>query len=283
MSSANCHGRTICERGDRIIVDCTECGYVHVVPMYNDVFLENYYKNEYPTSTPSNSQYEKFLTVRDYSAGGSILDFGCWDGSQLSYFADAGWDCTGVEVNVSAAEKAKEKGIDVLHQTINQFLASNYGQWDVINVAYILEHIPRPLEFLVGLSYRLRQGGMLVVEVPNEFNPFQTAYLRSHDLEPYWICLPDHLNYFSKNSLVALAEKAGYSVLIGQTSFPMEAFLLMGQNYLGDDKVGKSCFRSVVQMEKQLRDYDATLLPRLYESLYRCGVGRSIILYLEAY
>jgi hypothetical protein len=62
----------------------------------------------------------------------------------------------------------------------------------------------------------------------------------------------------------------------------METFLLMGDNYLNDNALGKASFQKVVRMETTLRKYDAALLPRLYEALYKVGVGRSVILYARS-
>jgi len=119
--------------------------------------------------------------------------------------------------------------------------------------------------------------------VPNEFSPFQMAYLKAKGREPYWIALPDHLNYFDSASLEALARNTGYSILHREATFPMELFLLMGDDYLEDPPIGKSCFQKVVRMEGILRDYDPGLVSRIYAELYKANVGRALVLYLQGH
>jgi len=69
-------------------------------------------------------------------------------------------------------------------------------------------------------------------------------------ISPYWIALPDHINYFNRKSLETLLKNTGWKVLHGESSFPMEMFLLMGDDYIENPPVGKSSFQKVVQMEE---------------------------------
>jgi SAM-dependent methyltransferase len=211
---------------------------------------------------------------------GKILDIGCWEGNQLEYFVQSGWKCVGTELNKKAAAVAAAKGIEVHQISIRQFFQEFAGRkWDVINAAYILEHIPDPAGFLLRIKDNLEKDGILVIEIPNEFSPFQMAYIKDRQLQPYWIALPDHLNYFNKKGMENILERTGYEIVHGETSFPMEMFLLMGDNYLQEPAVGKRSFGKVVEMESSLRRYDPGLLSEFYSALYRCDVGRSLIIY----
>lgn len=282
MARSECTGAVLMEKDGRRIIDCKTCGFMHVHPRYSEAELEKFYKNVYSESTPSYLMFEKVYNIKKWKQGGTVLDIGCWEGYQLEFFRDAGFKCTGLELNSRAAAVAASKGIDVQQVSVKQFLEESSGKkWDVINVAYILEHIVDPAGFLRQLGDKLTDDGVVIVEVPNEFSPFQLAYLKEKDMLPYWIVLPDHLNYFNKESINNLMFKTGWEVIHGETSFPMEMFLLMGDNYLGDPSVGKRSFKKVVEMERILRAYDEGLLSRIYSELYNCNVGRSIILYAK--
>jgi 2-polyprenyl-3-methyl-5-hydroxy-6-metoxy-1,4-benzoquinol methylase len=250
--------------------------------MYSTEELEQFYENVYSESTPSYLWFEKVHNIKKWKEAGTVLDIGCWEGTQLEFFMKEGWRCTGIELNKRAASIAESKGIEVHQMSIRQFFGTFAGRkWDVINIAYLLEHIPEPAPFLIQIKGHLNEDGIIIVEVPNEFNPFQGAYLQKHRILPYWIALPDHLNYFDKTGLENILKQAGLTVIHGESSFPMEMFLLMGDNYLEDDSIGKRSFQKVVEMERALREYDPGLVSRLYSALHTCGIGRSNIVYAK--
>lgn len=279
----DCRGSILAEKNDRQIVDCELCGYIHVMPFFSEEELEKYYESIYAESTPSYLWREKVYNIKKWKRPGTILDIGCWEGKQLEFFLEDGWHCDGTELNKKAASIAAAKGIEVYQVSIRQFFDQFIDRrWDVINVAYILEHIPDPAGFLARIKHHLENDGILILEVPNEFNPLQLAYIKQNQLQPYWIALPDHLNYFDKKGFETLLERTGFSVIHGEMSFPMEMFLLMGDNYLMDSAVGKRSFNKVVTMESILRSYDPELLSKLYAAMYQCGVGRSMTLYVKA-
>jgi len=251
--------------------------------MYTEEELEKFYENVYPESTPSFLWYEKVENINRLKKVGKVLDIGCWEGQQLEHFRKTGWECVGIELNKKAADIAMSKGMEVYQISIREFFRQFAdAKWDVINVAYVLEHIPKPIDFLIKLRSNLEIDGIIIVEVPNDFSPFQLAYIAEHKIEPYWIALPDHLNYFDRQGIENLVKRAGFSIIHGETSFPMEMFLLMGDNYLQDKSLGKASFQKVVAMEKILRNYRSRLVSDLYTSLYTCGIGRSNILYIKA-
>jgi len=278
-----CAGDVLLTRDDRTLIRCGTCGFIHVHPPYDPAQLEAFYRNEFGESTPSASWADKVWNVQRMKPGGRVLDVGCWEGAQLELFLKAGdWECTGTELNARAAEVARRKGITVHQVSLEEFVRQFHGQvWDVINLAYVLEHIPDPAGLLRQLRSFLAPGGLLVVEVPNEFSPMQRAYLKARGIEPYWVALPVHLNYFQPETLEAIATASGYDIVHRESTFPMELFLLMGEDYLGRPDVGRACFGRATQMEAHLRAYDPAALSRMYSKLYEAGIGRALILYLR--
>lgn len=277
-----CRGEILLKKAGRRLIRCEKCGFIHIYPLYSEQDLEFFYKNLYAESTPSYLWYEKVYNVEKWKNPGSVLDVGCWEGIQLEAFLKKGWQCTGLELNNRAASKAARKGIKVYYVSLNDFFTKfKDGKWDVINIAYVLEHVTHPLEILRRLKNHLKEKGIIIIEVPNEFSPLQLAYLKEYRLSPYWIALPDHINYFDKQGLQHLVKCAGLKIIHGETSFPMEMFLLMGDNYLKNKELGRKSFKKVVQMERILRKYDSGLLSQLYEALYNSAIGRSLIVYAQ--
>ena len=277
-----CRGKTIVEKDNKSIIDCEICGYFHAFPMYEQKELEDFYKDVYSESTPSYLMHEKVYNIQKWKDKGTVLDIGCWEGTQLDFFAKQGWKCSGIELNKKAAAVASSKGISVKNISIQQFFDTDKKeQWDVINVAYILEHIPEPEDFLEKIKSHIKKDGIIIIEVPNEFNPLQLAYIKEKNIKPYWIALPDHLNYFTKESIGSLLHKTGWNILHGESSFPMEMFLLMGDDYLSDNSIGRKSFKKVVKMEENMRKHSPDLVSTFYSALYHSNIGRSITLYAQ--
>ena len=128
----------------------------------------------------------------------------------------------------------------------------------------VLEHVPHPEEMLTGIWRLLEPGGLLYIRVPNDFNPLQAAAQRKLGAEPWWIAVPDHVNYFDVESLCALTRQIGFEPVDVQADFPMELFLLMGLTYIGDPEVGARCHAYRVEAERSMEPGRAAqAVPRL--------------------
>ncbi len=82
------------------------------------------------------------------------------------------------------------------------------GSLDVVVLSSFLEHELAPLPLLRHCRAALRDGGVVLVKVPNHAS--WNRALRG----PRWCGYrwPDHVNYFSPDTLRAMAEKAGLAV-----------------------------------------------------------------------
>lgn len=92
----------------------------------------------------------------------------------------------------------------------------------------------------------------------------------------WWIAAPEHINYFDFHSLEKLLQLLGYEVLAKTADFPMELFLLMGENYVDSPKIGKECHHKRIEFE---RNISKELRRELYESLAQLGLGRECTIY----
>ena len=118
--------------------------------------------------------------------------------------------------------------------------------------------------------------------MPNEFNDFQTAGRDVHGLNDWWVAPPNHLNYFSKDSLVYFLESIVFSVEICESSFPLEMFLLFGENYVKDGKLGSQCHKKRVKFEENLRKNGKTgTLKNFYRALASLNLGRQISVFCK--
>jgi hypothetical protein len=90
------------------------------------------------------------------------------------------------------------------------------------------------------------------------------------------------LNYFDADSLAALLKGAGLAVSHLEASFPMEIFMLMGENYVGNGTLGRLCHERRMAFETNLRKLGkGELLSAFYQSLAGLNLGRQVIAYAK--
>ena len=65
----------------------------------------------------------------------------------------------------------------------------------------MLEHVPYSTETLLLAREMLEPGGVLCVNVPNDFSPLQVAARVASGLPEWWVSPKRHLNYFDFDSL----------------------------------------------------------------------------------
>lgn len=134
--------------------------------------------------------------------GERVLDVGCGVGN----FAEAvpGATYTGLELSQSAVAEARRRRLTVYDETVEAHSRRLSGQYDVVVSFQVLEHTPQPSAFLAGCRQALRDGGLLVVSVPND-DGFEGVCVNDVLNMP-----PHHLSRWSEKALVGLLAEAGF-------------------------------------------------------------------------
>lgn len=210
-----------------------------------------------------------------------ILDIGCGTGDFLQFMKGAGWSVSGLDLSPEAAHVARRKGIPVHEQPLEELLLRGKlreGSYRAVTLFHVLEHLPRPVEMLRAARRLLAPGGILVVQVPNDFNPFQLSVTNGSRAKPWWVVSPDHINYFSFSSLRTLFRKVGLQTVQAQGDFPMEIFLLLGRefNYVGRPEIGRRCHEGRIRFDTSV---PGNVRRRLYGSLAELGLGRNCLVF----
>jgi SAM-dependent methyltransferase len=207
-------------------------------------------------------------------SGKKVLDVGCGQGEALQWLTEQGFEPHGIEPSDEAAALARERGLDARTATLEDILteAGPPPTFDAVLLLNVLEHVPDAPAMLRGINRLLKPGGLLYVRVPNDFNPLQLAAQQKLDADPWWIAVPDHVNYFSVESLVSMCRQLGFEPVDVQTDFPMELFLLMGRNYVGDPDVGSACHAERVEAEQSM---PADVRRSMFRSFAAAGIGRN--------
>ena len=186
---------------------CSGCGTVQLatepVPYWRDVIRAAGISAEMRAYRLD--QFGRWLGQHDLT-GRKVLEVGCGRGEYLSLLRDAGADATGIEHLPASVAACREAGLRVTEGFIDgpdTRLAD--GPFDGFAILNFLEHIPTAHLTLRGIVANLEPGAIGLVEVP-DFD----MILRMRLFAEF---VPDHLYYFTRQSLKHLLEGNGLEVL----------------------------------------------------------------------
>jgi 2-polyprenyl-3-methyl-5-hydroxy-6-metoxy-1,4-benzoquinol methylase len=216
-----------------------------------------------------------------HGRGKRVLDVGCGTGAFIAFLRDHhAFDVVGIEPSHDAVALAQSQGLQVYADTLEEFVercqAESLERFDAVTLLHVLEHIPEPVHVIHLVMSLLQPGGVVCVQVPNDFSAIQEAARHHLNKDAWWIAIPDHSNYFDFQSLRSLLEHAGLEIIHAQGDFPMELFLLMGEDYVGNPEIGSQCHQKRVQFEQAM---PADLRRRMYQALAQVGIGRSCLIF----
>ncbi len=204
-----------------------------------------------------------------------VLDIGAGTGALVASLVDDGWAVVGIEPAIEIGAVGRSAGLPVEACTATEYLA----RWEAepepfggVCLMNVLEHVPDPIGLLRSAIRFLAPGGRLVIRVPNDFNPLQLAAQAALGLEPWWIAVPDHVNYFDHATIVAILERLGLDVVERSTDFPMEVFLLMGEDYTSSPEVGRRVHEQRRLLELRM---DADTRRAIGRAHHAAGIGRN--------
>lgn len=260
---------------------------------YQDEFYSTEYKRFNDSALQIQQEEQEFFNNRWESIrialaehfgpleGRSVFDVGFGFAQALLYFSEKGMRVSGLEPSPEGVEYARSRGLEVYQAGIEDFSCVGSQRFDVVMMLNVLEHLRQPAETLISIRERLlKPGGLLVIDVPNDFNDFQTVADAEFNLGEWWVCPPVHVNYFSAGSLGQLLERCGYEVRRKEAAFPLEMFLLMGDVYVGDSQLGKTCHLKRMAFERLMHKHGKSeKLRRFYEALAGLDLGRQVTVY----
>ena len=294
-------GRIVDRMNGYSIVACATCGFRHALPLPSPrdqraAYEEAYYRDEKPAyvlHAREDAEWSRLgwddrlslfedLLKRDSAQSLHVLDIGCGPGWFLKAAAGRGWKTQGIEPSKQAAEHARDLGLNIMNAMFDETTAPRLERSDVVHLNNMLEHVADPIGLLRLAIGRAWPGGLICVGVPNDYNALQQA-ARASGTKPWWLVPPHHLNYFDFASLEALLKRFGLDIVETLTSFPMELFLLMGDDYVGNDSLGRECHARRKRFDLALEKAGLGEVRRkLYGALAKAGIGREAIIVARA-
>lgn len=214
------------------IVECEECGLMFLNPRPTAADYERYYV-EMPTYdlrqfveraerrrhllAQTWDEIERVSGVRE----GRLLEIGCGPGVFMKVGSDRGWDVCGVEIAQHFMAYAREElGLDVRRGGDLRQAGFDEGEFDVVYSSHVLEHLLDPCGALVDARRTLKPEGLLVTEVPNQFDDIMFHLLRPWKRH---VALRDQLSlnhtyFFTRHVLRRMIETCGFEV-VRQTTY----------------------------------------------------------------
>jgi len=290
------HSGSVLDRANGFsVLDCSDCGFIHLNPVPTENELDKVYREEYYTDEKPlfiervmedlpwwdgvyNDRYD-FFESRLPASRRSVLDIGCGPG----YFLKAGMKGFGVEPSSRAAGHARSLGLEVMNTFFDSGLAAALGKrFDAVHLSEVLEHVPDPSMVLKAAGSLMDEGGLICCVVPNDYSPVQKVLKEKLHYKPYWLAPPHHINYFNFDTMKALLEKTGFSVAGATSMFPIDFFLLMGDDYVGNDELGRASHARRKRLDLMLGEPELKGFKKeMYELMAKHGIGREMIVYGE--
>ena len=206
------------------IAECSECTLRFTQDVPDADAITGYYQSEnYISHTDTsqglvNSVYKivrrrtltqkrKLIEQVTGKKAGHLLDYGSGTGAFLNEMQKAGWHSTGLEPDSGARKIANDLYGLQLKATGDLFHLT--GDFDVITLWHVLEHVHDLHVTLEQLKLLLAEKGRLIIAVPNYTSFDEKKY------ERYWAAydVPRHLYHFSPESMNRLVKRHGLNIL----------------------------------------------------------------------
>ena len=175
VSETDRHGKPL-----RTLI-CMETGLVRNDPVPNDEELARFYADDYRIAYKGAAKPRRRQVVRNFrrvttyvrmfrdvlNPATHVLDVGAGSGEFAYLMTRLGKTVKGIEPNSRYAAYCRETlGLDVQTAHLSPDLFAP-GQFDLIRLNHVLEHLNDPIEYLGQIACWLTPRGLLYVEVPN--------------------------------------------------------------------------------------------------------------------
>jgi len=225
--------------GEFAVARCEICGLVISYPEMSGAELSAYYPSDYygdvpKVREPENRQALERLAKKLYrqlkrgkqmnraalthapsafdlalpveKESGKLLDVGAGWGRFLSGAMGMGWQVEGVDFSPEIHRVGEALGIPVYQGALEDVCAKLSGDYQMISMNHVLEHLDRPLETLEVARSLLSPGGVVRIQIPL-WRPF---FVRCFG--KYWfpLDLPRHRWHFRIQDVRVLAKLAGF-------------------------------------------------------------------------
>ena len=144
-------------------------------------------------------KWEHTIALQRIGSNERILEVGAGTGAFIARCLQKELDVVGLELNASAIEEARIKALPIQNNDLLTFATSHEGYFDTVCSFQVLEHISDPRSFIGSMVLALKQGGSLMISVPNADSFLKYDY-NLLDMPPH------HMTRWNKQSLMSLTK-----------------------------------------------------------------------------
>jgi len=174
----------------------------------------------------------------NFPSGMRVLEIGCGEAGVLQAFTDLGYSCTGIELEESRLEYAREYMREEMDLGKVQFLNKDIydvdpekdlgSKFDLIILKDVIEHIPQQEKFMPQLQRFLNPGGVVFFAFPPWMMPYgghqQVLPGKIASKLPYYHLLPGKLYPWTLKLLGVNANGIATMEEIRSTGISIERF-----------------------------------------------------------
>lgn len=220
-----------------VVLQCSECqmGVLEHIPDDLSVFYGNDYYGMGRDGHQNHTEgYEEYNYTAEHGVSwaavfikllcpsGTVLDIGCANGYLLNKLGP-NYEVFGIEANESMCRVAEAQGVEILGRDllVPELRAAHAGRFDAITAIAVFEHLRDIRAGFESALHMLREGGVLLFEVP--------LISSRHDNTIWFTSSLEHVWYPSEAGLRQLVESELGHHLIGSERHVRG----YGSNYIG--------------------------------------------------
>lgn len=279
-------------------------GFLSVDPLPDAATLNAFYKEKYFQTQTSCSYQGKYScgelnyfraevesSVHILSTLGSLpesptlLDVGCGEGFFSAHCQNLGWQVWLCDYSRFGLEQHNPQLLDYFSQgDIQRNLEDLIVQgrkFSLINLKNVLEHVIDPKSLLDKVLALMDRHGMIRIEVPNDYSPFQDLLQQHNKTGNTWFCPPEHLHYFNKERLQTFVSACGLRLAHMTGDFPIEMYLANDySNYSVDRSRGKQAHLSRVMINNYVFSQGVDKYVEFISCMATVGLSRNLTVYI---
>lgn len=281
----------------------TKYGFYQYRPLPSEEELEKYYAQKYyqqgvgsyeVSYTDEEIKYFKLKAKLIYLKSShiinlekpkSFIDIGCGEGWALNEFFQNGHSVFGIDFSKYGIAKFHPHLLKFFEQgnifeKLKQMI-QNRVKYNIILLANVIEHVVNPVKLLQNIKKIMFPDSLLIIVAPNDFSTLHKYLIKNHFIsKKFWLCYPDHISYFNKESMEKLLYSLGFRVEAIVSDNPVDLNLLNdNSNYIKDPSKGKKTHLFRVRVDNFLASLNRAKLLQIYEILGSMGVGRDLNYY----